>query len=141
MKLGTMFRDVSVSLFRRPVTEKYPFERREAPRRLRGLLKWNPEKCTGCTLCAQDCPSGALEVAVLDRQAKRFVVTYHVDRCTFCAQCVQGCRQGCLYMAHDEWELAALNKEPFSIYFGDPADVEKVLAGNTSGSTEACEEV
>lgn len=131
MKLAAMWRDVSSSLFRRPATERYPFERREAPERLRGLLQWNPEKCTGCGLCAQDCPAGALEVTVLDKQAKRFVITYHVDRCTFCAQCVHSCRHGCLAVSHDQWELAALNKEPFLIHYGDGTDVKQVLAGVT----------
>lgn len=115
MKLGAMWRDVSVSLFRRPATERYPFERRKAPQRLRGLLRWRLDKCTGCGLCAQDCPAGALEVTMLDKQAKRFTIAYHVDRCTFCAQCVHSCRHGCLSMSDDQWELAALNKEPFLI--------------------------
>ena len=34
---GTMFSDISASLFRRPATEKYPLKRREAPLKLRGL--------------------------------------------------------------------------------------------------------
>jgi len=118
MRLGAMWRDVSASLFRRPATERYPFERREAPERLRGLLQLKLEKCTGCGLCAQDCPANAIEVTMIDKQAKRFTVTYHVDRCTFCAQCVHSCRHGCLAMSDSQWELAALSKEPFVIHYG-----------------------
>ncbi len=128
MRIGAMLSDVSTSLFRRPVTEKYPFERLAAPARLRSLLQWSSGTCTGCNLCAKDCPANAIEVLVLDKKAKRFVLRYHVDRCTFCAQCVHSCRQGSLEMAHDRWELAALSKEAFLLHYGDPSDVELVLA-------------
>ena len=128
MKLGMMFRDVSTSLFRRPVTEKYPFERREPPDRLRGKLIWNPEACIGCGLCEKDCPAHAIEVFVVDREEKRFVLTYHPDRCTFCAQCVISCRHGCLELSNQEWELAALNRSPFTIHYGNENDVQLVLA-------------
>lgn len=129
MKIGSMWRDVSASLFRRPATERYPFERRAAPERLRGLLHYDGAACTGCGLCAQDCPAQAIEVTVIDRKAKRFVFVYHADRCTFCAQCVQSCRQGCLALAHDAWELAALDKDLFTTCYGEEEDVEHVLAG------------
>lgn len=132
MKIGIMFRDISSSLFKRPITELYPFERKDAPARLRGKLSWDPESCTGCGLCAKDCPANAIEMHVVDRKGKRFVMEYHADRCTFCAQCVHSCRQGSLSLSNEDWELAALTREPFTIYFGDPSDVEKVLAGETS---------
>lgn len=133
MRIGVMFPDVTGALVRHSATEKYPFQRQAVTPRLRSLLKWNPEACTGCGLCAMDCPAEAIHVSVLDRKAKRFVFAYHVDQCAFCGQCVQSCRQGALSMANDRWELAALNKEPFTIYFGDPDDVKKVLATEPAG--------
>lgn len=129
MKILAMLGDVLRSLFKRPVTELYPFERRESPERLRGKLHWNPEKCTGCCLCVKDCPAEAIELITLDKKNKRFVLRYHIDRCAYCAQCVQNCRFGCLSMSNDEWELAALSKEPFTVYYGEDADVKAVLAG------------
>lgn len=133
--VGTMFADVSTSLFRRPATESYPLERTEAPPQLRGLLHLKLEACTGCGLCAMDCPANALQVTMLDRKAKRFVMAYHVDRCAFCGQCTRSCRQGALSMASDEWELAQLDKSPFLRHFGDQHDVEQVLAGTPAGGT------
>jgi formate hydrogenlyase subunit 6/NADH:ubiquinone oxidoreductase subunit I len=129
MKLGTMFKDVAVSLVKKPVTERYPQVHRKAPDRLRGQLIWHPQKCTGCELCVMDCPAGAIHVIVLDKRAKRFVLGYHVDRCTFCAQCVQSCRHGCIEMAADVWELAALNKHAFTLYFGEDDDVREFMDG------------
>ncbi len=127
-RFAAMLNDIVESLFKRPFTEKYPFERRPAPERLRGKLTWNPEGCTGCGLCSKDCPSNAIELITIDKKAKRFVVEYHADRCTYCAQCVQNCRFECLSMSHDQWELAALNKEPFTVYYGRDEDVQAILA-------------
>ena len=111
--IAGMLKDVVESLFKRPMTEKYPFEKHPAPDRLRGELMWNPEKCTGCCLCNKDCPSNAIELITIDKKAKRFVMEYHADRCTYCAQCVQNCRFECLSMSNTQWELAALSKQPF----------------------------
>jgi formate hydrogenlyase subunit 6/NADH:ubiquinone oxidoreductase subunit I len=122
-----MLLDITKSLFRRPATEKYPFERHPAPERLRGRLFWDATKCTGCGLCAKDCPADAIKVIVLDRKAKRFVMEYHVDRCTYCAQCVHSCRQGCLTLSSDTWELSALCRDPFTLRFAsDEADGEEL---------------
>ncbi len=129
MKIVTMLRDVLRSLLKRPFTEQYPFEHRPSPERLRGKLHFDPEQCTGCCLCVKECPADAIELITLDRKAKQFVLRYHADRCAFCAQCVQNCRFECLNMSPEEWELAATNKEPFTIYYGDEADVDKVLGG------------
>jgi formate hydrogenlyase subunit 6/NADH:ubiquinone oxidoreductase subunit I len=126
-----MLRDVLTSLVRHPVTERYPFERQSAPSRLRGKVIWDADKCIGCGLCVKNCPAEALELTILDRKAKRFVMRYHVDRCLFCAQCAYSCPRGALSLSNQEWELAALSKEPFDVYYGEDADVQAVLAGTT----------
>ncbi len=127
MKYATMLGDVLRSLFRQPVTRLYPGERRAAPEHLRGKLHWNPEGCTGCALCVKDCPADAIELITLDKVSKRFVVRYDLDRCTYCGQCVQSCRFNCLTMSPDEWELAALSRKPFTVYYGKEADVQLAL--------------
>ena len=135
--IGTMFSDVSGSLFHRPATESYPHERTDAPQHLRGLLHLQLQSCTGCGLCAMDCPANAIQITMLDRKAKRFVMDYHIDRCTFCGQCTQSCRQGALSMSSDEWELAQLDKSSFLVHFGDPRDVEQALAGTPQNRVAA----
>jgi formate hydrogenlyase subunit 6/NADH:ubiquinone oxidoreductase subunit I len=131
--MATMLSDVIRSAWRKPATRKYPYFVRPAPPRLRGKLIWNPEKCTGCALCSKDCPSDAITLVVNDKQTKTFVMRYNVDRCTFCAQCVVNCRFKCIELMHDQWELAALSREAFTIYYGHPEKVEEYLA--TAGST------
>ena len=123
MRIGAMLGDISRSLFKRPVTERYPFERKPAPERLRGKLAFEPAKCTGCKICVRDCPAFALELHVIDKAAKRFVMRFHSDRCTFCAQCVFSCNFDSLSLSHEAWELAALSKEGFAEACGRPEDV------------------
>ncbi len=135
LQIAAMLSDIVRSLFKRPITEKYPFERYPAPERLRGKLTWNPEKCTGCALCNKDCPSKAIELLTIDKKAKRFVIEYHADRCTYCAQCVQNCRFECLGMSPEQWELAALSKQPFEVYYGRDEDIQAILAKHEGGAS------
>lgn len=128
LPIGLMVTDVVRSFFQKPVTQKYPFERTAAPDRFRGKLVWDLSKCTGCQLCIKDCPADALELITIDRATKRFVMRFHSDRCTYCAQCVVNCRFKCLELSHEEWELAALNKDPFTVNYGRTEDVESFLA-------------
>jgi formate hydrogenlyase subunit 6/NADH:ubiquinone oxidoreductase subunit I len=129
MKLATMLQDVLPSLFRAPITERYPFQRREAPERLRSLLRWERETCTGCGMCATDCPSQAIDLVVFDKKSKSIVFGVHVDRCTFCGQCAFSCKQGSLTFTQDRWELATLERGNLMLQFGEPRDVQDVLAG------------
>ena len=131
MNLATMLQDALRSLIHKPITERTPSA---APPRLRGKLHWSPEGCTGCALCVKDCPADALELIRLDDKNKRFVIRYAVDRCTFCGQCVENCRFNCLTMSDEAWSLAAPTREGFTTYYGDAADVQRVLAERGSSS-------
>ncbi len=113
-----MLSDITGSLFKRPVTERYPFERKPAPVRLRGKLHYDASKCTNCRMCVRDCPSNAIDIIVIDKAAKRYAMDYNVDRCVFCSQCVFSCRFGALSMACDDWELASCTKDPFAVHYG-----------------------
>lgn len=127
MSIGALLGDVIKSLFSKPATQQYPFVKTSTPERLRGKLFYDPEKCTGCQLCIKDCPSNAIELLVVDKKAKKFVMRYHADRCVFCAQCVENCRFECLNMSNDEWELASTEKAPFEVMYGREEDIEFLL--------------
>jgi formate hydrogenlyase subunit 6/NADH:ubiquinone oxidoreductase subunit I len=122
-----MLGDVIRSLFKRPATELYPVERNPVPEHFRGKLHYNPDKCTGCQLCIKDCPANAIELLVVDKVNKRFVMRYHLDRCTFCDQCVINCRFKCINLSNEEWELAALTHKPFTVYYGKDEDIHFLL--------------
>ena len=136
MTIGSMLGDVVKSFFHKPVTEQYPFVRTEAPVNFRGKLIWDPEKCTGCQLCIKDCPANAIELIVLDKVNKKFVMRYNIDRCTFCAQCVVNCRFNCIQMSEEQWELASTTKEPFEVYYGKDEDVQFLLAKAAKAEAE-----
>lgn len=136
LPIGSMLGDVLHSFFTKPVTRRYPFDRREAPENFRGKLIWDLSNCTGCQLCIKDCPANAIELIVVERASKRFIMKYHADRCTFCSQCVVNCRFKCLNLSSTEWELGALTREPFTVYYGRDVEVEAYLAEH-EGKEEA----
>ncbi|MDI9550054.1 MAG: 4Fe-4S binding protein [Chloroflexota bacterium] len=127
MRIGTMVGDTLRSLFKKPATEVYPFERRPTPERTRGRLTWSPDACSGCNLCVKDCPANALELIVVDRKAKRFVMRWHEDACIYCGQCVQVCRFDAIHLPPDEWELAATGREGFTKTFGNEDDIKQAM--------------
>jgi formate hydrogenlyase subunit 6/NADH:ubiquinone oxidoreductase subunit I len=124
MRIGAMLGDISRSLFKKPVTERYPYDRRPAPERLRGQLMFEPSKCTGCKICVRDCPAAAIEIVVVDKIAKRFVMRFQTGRCTYCAQCVVSCNFGAIGMSHEQWELAGLSRAGFALTFGRAEDIK-----------------
>jgi len=123
MRIGAMLGDISRSFFKRPVTERYPFERRPTPERLRGQLQFDAAKCSGCKICMRDCPANALELVVVDKATKRFAMKFHTDRCTYCAQCVVSCNFDSLSMTHEQWELAGLSRDQFLLTLGREEDL------------------
>lgn len=127
MKIGAMLGDIFGSLFKKPVTEMYPFVKTDAPDRFRGQLYYDPEKCSGCQLCVKDCPADAIEIITVDKVNKKFVMRYHADRCTYCAQCVESCRFACIAMSNKDWELASASRKPFEVFYGREEDVAFIL--------------
>jgi formate hydrogenlyase subunit 6/NADH:ubiquinone oxidoreductase subunit I len=136
MKLGSMLKDIFVSFFSAPVTEKYPIEMPEVADRFRGRLYFDPAKCTGCNLCSKDCPAKALDIIIIDRAAKRYVARYNIDRCIYCGQCIQSCRFKCISLSKEDWELASLNREPFTVHYGKEEDIANLLERNAVRNAE-----
>jgi formate hydrogenlyase subunit 6/NADH:ubiquinone oxidoreductase subunit I len=133
-----MFKDVVRSLFASPSTRLYPVERVAPPERYRGTLVYSPSLCTGCSLCVKDCPADAIEVVILDRAAKKYVMNYRMDRCIYCGQCVVNCKTKSLTMPNLEWEHAALSQN-FLVRYGREQDIAKYLE-NLAQSAAATKE-
>ena len=136
MNIATMLKDILEALFTKPATKPYPNLTPDQPERLRGKLHYNPANCTGCQLCVKDCPAMAIELIEIDKQNKQFVMRYDVGCCTFCAQCVQNCRFDCLSMSNDEWSFATDEKTNLITYYGEEANLQKLLAENTDTPSE-----
>jgi formate hydrogenlyase subunit 6/NADH:ubiquinone oxidoreductase subunit I len=128
MRIGTMFKDILRSFFTRHTTQLYPVERIAPPERYRGILSYNSSVCTGCSLCVRDCPSAAIELVILNRAARQYVMKYHLDRCIYCGQCMVNCKPKGIGMSNQEWEHAALEKN-FMVYYGTDEDINTYLEG------------
>ena len=130
-----MLKDVWYALWHKPATQAYPSPVPNSPERLRGKLHWDASLCTGCQLCVKDCPSQALEMFVLDREAKRFVMRYDMNRCIYCAQCLQNCRFHAIRLAHDEWSFSGDSPERFIFRYGECKETDDERLGVAARST------
>jgi len=92
-KMFVFTRQIMENLVSKPVTEEYPFKQSNYAERMRGHIEIDIEQCISCTLCAQNCPPGAIQV---DRQKG----TWSIDRfdCVQCGNCINVCPKKCLHM-------------------------------------------
>lgn len=113
---GKMIWEILGSLFRRPATTKYPFEKKvPMPDKFRGKLKFYPEKCIGCQMCVRDCPANAIRIVKAGE--KRFECEIDLGKCIYCGQCVDSCMKKALEMTK-EFELASLDRGKLKIKYG-----------------------
>jgi len=127
MKLIGMIQDVLSSMFKKSATISYPFKPSPPPERYHGRLDYNAAKCTGCMLCTRDCPAQTIQIKVIDRKAKQFVMTYNIGECVFCKQCVFNCKFDALHMTNLMWESASDSKDGFQLYFGRQEHIDSLL--------------
>ena len=71
--------------------------RRELLKRLSpfGKVKLDASQCTGCGLCALECPTGALTVS-LSEETGAFQLLFKHGVCVACGCCVEICPEKCL---------------------------------------------
>lgn len=86
-------------LFRRPITQQYPEERRPLPPRSRGriILTRDPdgeERCVACYLCSAVCPVSCITMQSAQREdGRRYALWFRINfaRCIFCGLCEEAC--------------------------------------------------
>lgn len=110
--------------FKKPVTLRYPEQKRKLPLRSRGrhyLTKWNDglERCVGCELCAIVCPSQAIYVKPakntpddIHSKGERYASDFQINmlRCIFCGMCEEACPTGAIILGN-EYELSGYSRE------------------------------
>ncbi len=59
----------------------------------RGLVRFDPQRCTGCAVCRFRCTARAITFITA---GKEFTWAYDPAQCTFCGRCVEGCKDHAL---------------------------------------------
>ena len=86
-------------LFRRPITEQYPEEKRRLPERSRAriVLTVDPdgdERCVACYLCSAVCPVSCISMQSAERSdGRRYAEWFRINfgRCIYCGLCEEAC--------------------------------------------------
>ena len=81
-----------------------------------GKVALNGSQCTGCGLCALDCPTGALTVSS-NGEAEAYQLLFKHNLCLACAKCVEVCPEQCLHLERT-LELDRFNR-PAAVLFED----------------------
>ena len=77
-----------------------------------GKVEIDGSRCTGCGLCAPDCPTGALSFS--SREQGTYEVMFWQQACPGCGHCVNSCPEGCLRL-EKRLELSCLSEPPVGL--------------------------
>lgn len=87
-------------LFKSRITMMYPDVVQNMPKAYRGMIKFLPDRCISCTLCARICPADALKMHFVEDRRHPGI---NYLRCIFCGFCVDICPKNALELTdvHD----------------------------------------
>ncbi len=80
-----------------------------------GIFSIDKEKCTGCSLCAIDCPTKAL-VIHQDGERDTYQLLFRQEACNACGVCEKSCPEHCLQFIEKEFEKDETGKETKVIF-------------------------
>jgi len=114
--IKALIQGLSITLkhfFHKPITLRYPQEKRQPYERFRGAQQLVKDengrlKCVACFLCATVCPVECIRIeAGEDEEHRKYPVVFEIDlgRCIFCGLCEQACPKEAIRMSQ-EYELA-----------------------------------
>ena len=80
-----------------------------------GKITLDASKCTGCGICAAECPTDALADLQVTDSCK---LVFRQESCVGCGQCVDICPEKCLHLTK-VLEVDKLNRQPEMIFEGE----------------------
>jgi len=96
-------------LFRKPITEQYPEEKRPLPARSRAriILTRDPdggERCVACYLCSAACPVSCISMQSDEGEGgRRYAAWFRINfaRCIYCGLCEEACPTSAIQLTPD----------------------------------------
>jgi Ni,Fe-hydrogenase III small subunit/ferredoxin len=111
---------------------------KEGPRRINdgqdgllGMPRFDPAKCeTGCTECAEICPTGAISVRAEVSGKERLEVDY--GRCVVCQLCVEACPNDAASASFD-WAFGVRDRADLFLNSTEPRPANPVVSESREG--------
>jgi formate hydrogenlyase subunit 6/NADH:ubiquinone oxidoreductase subunit I len=90
------------SLFKNPVTVKYPFIKIQTPEGFRGKIEFDETKCIGCGLCIKVCaPAAITKTVTVTDEGQKTAMEFNMGSCTFCSFCADFCPKGAIHLSNE----------------------------------------
>jgi len=129
------------SLFKNPVTEKYPFKKIQTPEGFRGKIEFDETKCIGCGLCIKVCaPAAITKTVTVTDEGQKIGMEFNMGSCTFCSFCADFCPKKAIHMSN-EYSMIKTADESNMIVHGSfikklPPKPQPAAIANAEGKKE-----
>ncbi len=144
--LGVTFKN----MLSKPVTIRYPEQKRVMPDRYRGRHFLNRdenglERCIGCSLCSINCPVNCIYVVSAENDpnnpvspGERYAEVYEINllRCIYCGYCEEACPVDAVVL-REHYELADYDRKQYIatkedlLVYPEPNRFSVNILGNT----------
>lgn len=100
------------NILSKPATVQYPREKTAVEPDFRGIQYADMTKCTGCSLCAIECPADAITMTPIPQvyevpkiNVRKIYPRIDYGKCVYCYRCVKVCPTNA-YIVTNKFEIA-----------------------------------